>query len=192
VIFRLTPDSGRRTPGVFFWNTVWLILAVLILYSCTPADKANRPDRPVDRNDDMDLADRIRDRLLKAPVTAVSILDLKVKVFNGHAYLVGVVDRDEQVYRAVEIARDVGGVRSVTPYVLVGRRAGNDSALAAAVVNRLAGNPDLASGKIEVEAIRGHVVLMGVVSSRDDIRLAVALVRTVEGVRVVKSFLFVR
>ena len=190
--FCKTPDPGRLVSIGFFRNIIWLLLAALVLYSCAPADKAGRPDRPVDQNDDMDLAARIRERLLKSPVTAVSILDLKIKVFNGHAYLVGVVDRDEQMYRAVEIARNVGGVRSVTPYVLVGRRVDSDSALAAEVVNRLAGNPDLENVKIEVEAIRGHVVLLGAVPSPEDIRLAVTLVRTVEGVRVVKSFLFVR
>ena len=190
--FHTAADSGLRTPRDILRNAIWLLLAALLLYSCAPADKADRTDRPRDQADDLDLAHRIRERLLQAPVTAVSILGLKVKVFNGHAYLVGVVDRDEQVFRAVEIARDVGGVRSVTPYVLAGQRAANDPALAAAVVNRLAGEPSLANSRIEVEVIRGHAVLMGMVSSPEDIRQAVTLVRTVKGVRVVKSFLFVR
>jgi hyperosmotically inducible protein len=94
----------------------------------------------------------------------------------------------------VKLARGVEGVKSVTDYFLPKKK--DDTCgttanlkLATKVKLNLIGDKDIFSTQIEVKALQCRIILLGLVSSASDINRAIALAKSVEGVRSVKSFL---
>jgi osmotically-inducible protein OsmY len=61
--------------------------------------------------DDSTITTKVKAKLAKDPV--VSAMQVKVETFKGVVQLSGFVDSQEQVDRAVQLARDVKGVQEV-------------------------------------------------------------------------------
>jgi hyperosmotically inducible protein len=59
----------------------------------------------------------------------------------------------------------------------------------ATVKGKLIGDTDIGSTDIEVKTVQCNVVLLGLVSSRNQINKAIAYAKSVEGVRNVTSYL---
>lgn len=117
-------------------------------------------------------------------------LATKVYSFGGRVYLVGepsVSFRD----KAVRAARQVKGVRSVTPHWFAPGtgRAMDDTVVATRVRTNLIAEKALSSTQIELEVYGGHVVLMGMVRAAADVDRAVRVTRATQGVRGVSSYL---
>lgn len=67
--------------------------------------------------DDQTITASIKTKLLADP--NVSGLDINVDTFKGNVTLKGFVKTDSEAQRAIELARSVGGVKSVNPRLIV-------------------------------------------------------------------------
>jgi hyperosmotically inducible protein len=124
----------------------------------------------------------------------IETLDISVGCYKGHVYLVGEYDTAVQKDRAINIAKGVEGVKSVTPYLLPKKKGdicGTDENLAITgkVKAKLIGDKDIWSTNIDVKSVQCIVVLYGLVGSQSEINKAIAHAKGVDGVRNVKSFL---
>lgn len=118
--------------------------------------------------------------------------------FDGHVYLIGTYKFAEQPDLARQEARTVEGVRSVTVYMLSEQEVEAqtcdrwESGIEASTYKRLAEDEIVKAGRIEIDPIGCHVVLLGLVGSSTEKARAEEIARRVEGVTSVKSFLMVR
>lgn len=127
-----------------------------------------------------DMADRDSGKALK----------IHVYCFVGRVYLVGAIDDTAFRSFAVSTANKTEGVKSVTTH-FVGETdtLTEDLEIAATVRADLIAHSELSSTQIETETMNGEVVLLGMVRSKADARLAVKIAGEVEGVRKVTSYL---
>jgi hyperosmotically inducible protein len=124
----------------------------------------------------------------------IKSLDISTGCYRGHVYLVGEYDTIDQKNRAIKLAKSVEGVKSVTTYLLPKKK--DDSCgtsenlkIATKVKAKLVGDEEIWSTNIDVKSIQCHVVLYGLVETKQEIEKAIAHAKSVEGVRGVKSFL---
>ena len=178
------------------------ILLTLISFSlvfwvsaCNPVGVAQSERTVGEQIDDTALANEVKYKLLQDSL--IGGYKVEVKTLKGVVYLIGIVNNQSEVDRAVEIASTVGGVKSVVPYFLmknqadtIGRKV-DDTVIATEVKAKLIDDPELKSTQFDVEVLRGHVLLFGVVGNRDDLNRAIEHAATVKGVREVKSFVTV-
>ena len=133
----------------------------------------------------------LREALLSSDATAA--VHVTPYVYMGHAYLVGFVDGAAQRQRLTDAARAVAGVRSLDTYLPdqpAESETASDFAMKGEVKAALAVERDRVT-QIDVEALAGHVVLLGVVSGQAAIDAAVAAAQGVSGVTGVTTFLLV-
>ncbi len=124
----------------------------------------------------------------------VKVMDIDPYVFYGRVYLVGEYETDAQKARAIELAKDVEGVRSVRPHLLPkqdveGCGFSDRVAMKARIRKDLIAADDLHSTNVEVAVVQCHVVLLGVTDKASDIDRAIDIVRNVQNVRSVTSYL---
>lgn len=169
------------------------VLAFACLMGCTTIYGAARDERSIGKiADDKKIALDIKYRLIRDKT--VKGLDVSVYCFLGKTYLVGALEKDKQRQRAVEIARGVKGVKSVTTYFLdkskitIGKTV-DDSAITVKVKAKLIGDKEMKATQIKVKTILGHVVLLGVVGRKKDIDKAIKHAQGVYNVKKVKSFI---
>jgi hyperosmotically inducible protein len=124
----------------------------------------------------------------------VKAADISTFSYYGEVYLVGEYESQEQINRAVRIAKGVPGVRAVTTYLLPKRA--NDTCgmtdnlgLMAEVKKRLIKDTDIWSTNVEVKVVQCHIVLLGLVGSPREVAKAEAHAKAVPGSRGVASFL---
>jgi hyperosmotically inducible protein len=124
----------------------------------------------------------------------VKLFDISTYCFNGNVYLVGEYDLSSQQGDAINLAKQVEGVKSVTDYFLP-KKAGDlcgttdNVELLAKVTAKLVKDDDISSTNIKVKSVQCNIVLLGLVSSKTQIDKAIAHAKSVPGVRSVKSFL---
>jgi osmotically-inducible protein OsmY len=114
--------------------------------------------------------------------------------YMGHAYLVGFVADQNQADALVDRVRGIDGVRSVGVYLPTppaGRSTEADLELKARVKSALALEPGQVVTRVEIEALAGHVVLLGVVRSPDAVESAGRTAARRSGVTGVTNFLLV-
>jgi hyperosmotically inducible periplasmic protein len=124
----------------------------------------------------------------------IEILDISTFCYNGHVYLVGEYGAEKERKRALEIANQVSGVKSVTHHLL--RKKTEDTCgmtdnlqINATIQAELIGDKDIWSTNINVKVVQCNVVLLGVVGSRGEIAKVIAHAKGVSGVRGVTSYL---
>ncbi len=125
---------------------------------------------------------------------AIKVLDISPYCYYGNVYLVGEYRTEKERGRALEIAKQVPGVNSVTPYLL--RKKEKDTCgtidnaeIGAKVKAQLIGDKDIWSTNIDVKVVQCNVVLLGIVGSKTEIDKAVAHAKSVSGIRGVTSYL---
>lgn len=128
----------------------------------------------------------------------LSGLTLSIYVFMERAYLVGHVDNREQGQAVLDTARHVQGLRSVEGYLpvtaptadgnVVSDKA-SDVSLKAQVVSALALAPGVVKSRVHVEVLDARVVLLGVVSGKEERLHAETAATRVEGVKAVTNWL---
>ena len=110
--------------------------------------------------------------------------------FVSHVYLVGAID--DKAFRsfAVKTAKSIKGVKKVsTHFVKESDTMTDDIEIATKVRAALIAEGDLSATQIETETMNGEVVMVGMVRSKQDAKLAVKIAKGVEGVRKVTSYL---
>jgi hyperosmotically inducible protein len=168
-----------------------LILGILMT-GCTTVYKSAVDERSVGQQyDDEKITMDIRKKISDDP--KIKYFDISTYCYNGHVYLVGEYDTVDQKNQAVKLAREVEGVKSVTDYFLPKKK--DDTCgttanlkLLTKVKVELIGDKNISSTQIEVKALQCNIILLGLVSSDDEIKNAISLAKAVEGVRSVKSF----
>ncbi|MFC1533202.1 BON domain-containing protein [Thermodesulfobacteriota bacterium] len=124
----------------------------------------------------------------------VKILDISTYCYDGNVYLVGEYENPIQKRQALKLAKGVEGVKSVTGHFLPKRKgdlcgATDNLELIARVKAKLIKDEDIWSTNIEVKALQCHILLLGLVGSRNQISKAITHAKKVDGVRRVKSYL---
>ena len=177
-----------------YWRCFFIIFIVgSLMAGCGTIYKSAVDERSMgEQYDDEKITLAIRQKVLD---------DEKMKYFNistycyhGHVYLVGEYDTVDQKNRAVKLAREVAGVKSVTDYFLPKKEdptcgTTDNLKLLATVKKDLIADGDISSTQIEVKPIQCNIVLLGLVGSSSEIKKAVSHAKSVQGVRSVKSFL---
>ena len=164
-----------------------------------PADVASTQNVPLPREspapgatvgtvvDDSVLTAKLKSALLVDPT--VKGIDVKVETRKGEVQLSGFVDDQSQIDRAVTIARNMEGVRSVdnkmslkTGTASVGNVI-DDGLVTARVRAALFADPRVKSADIGVVTRKGEVQLSGYVDTQSQIDEAISIARGVNGVQ---------
>ncbi|MDR2696074.1 MAG: BON domain-containing protein [Deltaproteobacteria bacterium] len=175
----------------FFFLPVGLLLFIGLTACATPygvyVDK-----RPIEvLKDDALLRSRVGDTLHAQGFTGVN--ELTVHAYFGKVFLTGEVPENQRA-KAVQAARGVQGVKSVTSHWFISLRADseNDTPIKLRLEKNLIGADGVTSSRIDYVVNRGRVVLLGVVGSETERAAAVKAARNTQGVRTVTSYLFTR
>jgi hyperosmotically inducible protein len=173
---------------------LFFFLAVGVLFSgCGTIYKAAMDERSVGRQaKDEQIEMEIRKKFLNDD--NIETLDISTYCYNGDVYLVGEYGNRTQKSLAINLAKGVEGVKSVTDHFLPKKK--DDSCgtkenieLIASIKGKLIGDKNIWSTNIEVKAIRCNVILLGLVGYPSEITDAIAHAKSVQGVRKVTSYL---
>jgi hyperosmotically inducible periplasmic protein len=173
-------------------NITACLIILLTLSGCTVYNAAV-DERPVGTiADDTVIKGKIIKRFLADD--KIKTLDISVGCYRGHVYLVGQYDEPIQKDRAIEIAKQVDGVKRLTTYLLPKKKNDycglEDNLKIEGKVNaKLIEDKDIWSTNIDVKSVQCHIVLYGLVGSKAEITKAVAHAKSVGGTRGVTSFL---
>lgn len=155
-------------------------------------EAARSPERPMAFVEDKRLRIRLREALVAAEPG--DTLSISPYVYGGHGYLVGFVTSSGERTRLVDAARGVEGLTSLDvflPMKPAGASAEKDLELKLAVEKAITLNSRAHRMNVAVQALDGHIVLIGVVGSEAAVQSAGEAVRQVSGVEGVTSFLTV-
>ncbi len=134
--------------------------------------------------DDATITAKIKLKLLEDPITKARKID--VDTVNGVVTLTGIVESEKEIKRAVEIARNVKGVKKVVNNLRIGKRGIgaylSDKEITAKIKLKLIKDPELKALSIDVDTINGVVTLTGVVTSEYQKRKAIEHAKSVPGV----------
>ena len=174
-----------------FFLLAGLLLLIGLTACATPygvyADK-----RPIEvLKDDAVLRSRVGDALHARGFTGVN--ELTVHAYFGKVFLTGEVPEAQRA-NAVQAARGVQGVKSVTPHWFASLRTDteSDTAIKLRLEKNLVGADGVTSSRIDYVVNSGRVVLLGVAGSEAERSAAVKAARNTQGVRTVTSYLFMR
>jgi len=132
---------------------------------------------------------KIKASLVASPVRGTSGIDVYCR--QGVVVLVGVVSPGSSAGReAVRLSRETPGVKRIETYFVPARPSWtSDLEIKEEIRAKLVADPILVSGRADVAVYAGHVVLIGVVSSRQTVDRFVSDARAVGGVVSVTSFI---
>jgi osmotically-inducible protein OsmY len=177
----------------------FLILAVLLTGCCGSttvggwAYDAATDQRSVGKQaDDNIIWGQIKNDLLQSSVKGTE--QISVFCFNGIVVLAGVVAKGSEAgTEAVRIAHQVQGVKRVETFFLPSQQSQiSDFEIKEKIHFKMVGDSDLMAAQVDMTVIDGHVVLVGVVSSRAKVEKIIAIARATDGVMAVKSFIQVK
>ena len=165
---------------------------LLVFVGCTVYDTVLR-----DRNADTYARDEVRESKIRAKFIedpSVNAMDVATYVYGGQAYIVGEYDWPQQRDNAVMLAGSVGGVKSVTAYLLQKTKdvrcgPADNARINSEVKAKILRDSGIWSTSVDVKSVQCNVVLLGVVGSQKQIGRAIDHAFSISGVRQVKSFL---
>ena len=138
---------------------------------------------------DQELKIQLREALRARGESPVAITPY---VFMRRGFVVGFVHGAEQRDEVLRAAQGVEGLRSVQSYLPERHAASatvDDFETKAEIKEALVLHPEVGVMRVDVEALDGHVVLLGVVASEEARELAVTAAAGVSGVKGVTNFL---
>ena len=113
---------------------------------------------------------------------------VRVKVFDGVAFLVGTVDHLWQKERLREIAMEVPGLRSVVDRdIFIPPTGISDRELSAKIHRTLEDFSEIEAKTLAIRVENGYVVLAGSVTNRAELRRIVRVLSSLRGVRDIKT-----
>jgi osmotically-inducible protein OsmY len=144
------------------------------------------------QTDDTAIWGQIQNDLLQSDVKGTDSISVFCR--NGVVVLAGVVANDSQSgTEAVRIAHQVQGVKNVETYFLPGHRSRmSDFEIKEKIHFKMVGDSDLKADQVDMTVIDGHVVLVGMVSSKTKVEKIIGIARETKGVKVVNSFIQVK
>ena len=162
-----------------------LILAVILLFvlsGCAGSQKTG--ENPVGGVvDDSTITTRINHEMLKDDMVKARQID--VDTIGGHVTLTGVVATPEESARAVQIARNVPAVKSVSNHIQIGERKfgdiWTDNVISNKIKAKLIAEPEVRSLNIDVDVYLGVVTLSGIVSTKYQKDRAIQISRNTNG-----------
>ena len=169
-------------------SKTWLLFSALlvVLIGCAGASRQESAGQYLDDS-------TITTRVKSAYVTdrQVSALDIKVTTLKGTVQLSGFANSQQEIDRAVELARNVEGVQAVKNDIrLAPESTGeylDDSVITAKVKSALIADRQVHARDIKVETVKGVVLLSGSASSQQEIDRAAELARSVKAVKSVTN-----
>ena len=170
-----------------------LILLLILLTGCGTVYKIAKDERSLGAQyQDERITTEIRQKFMNDDY--VEYFDISTYCYKGNVYLVGEYDKVDQKVRAIMLAEQVEGVKSVTDHFLSKKNrdhcgSTDNLGLKARVRGVLIGDNDIESTNIEVKIVQCHVILLGLVDESREIKEAIAHAKSVEGVRSVTSYL---
>jgi len=183
----------RRINAARTFLCLLLFFIIYVTSGCGTIYKVAVDKRTIDTQlTDEQITMAIRQRFVNDK--AIKLLNFSVYCYDGHVYLVGEYETRAERQHALTEAKSVQGVRDITTYLLPKRKVPkcgtfNNVKLAAYVKAKLIKDMNIRSTNIEVKAVQCNVVLLGIVGSSDQVQMAIAHARRVEGVRKVISYL---
>jgi hyperosmotically inducible protein len=172
------------------------LLAVALLNGCTMAaitiyqlavDERKLGTFADDKNIEAAIATKFQEDERVKP------LDLSAFSYNGRVFIIGQYDSSKQKARAVKLARQTPGVKSVTAHVLPRTlsKCGqfDNASLEVRVKGHLITDEHIRATNVKVESLHCNIILLGIVETRTEASQAVACAKDVEGVRSVTSYL---
>ncbi len=150
-------------------------------------------------SDERSFGEHVSDSQLEASVKAAivsqqasEILSINVYSFYGDIYLIGEADQTAGA-KAAEAAKGVKGVRSVTSYFFPpDTMTAQDLVTEARINNNLLLAEGVPSGKVQVDVWAGQAVLLGILSSQEQMDKVIEVTKGVPGVKSIKSYLILR
>ena len=138
---------------------------------------------------DTEIEVKIKGSLGASPVRGTSGIDVFCR--QGIVVLAGVVPMGSSAgQEAVRIARATPGVKRVETYFVPSRPSWtNDFEIKETIRATMVADPTLISSRVDIAVYAGHVVLVGVVASRETAEKFVKDARSVNGVVAVTSFI---
>lgn len=147
-------------------------------------DERSVGDQTIDKQISLTIKGNLADR------DGNKALQVHVYCFLRHVYLVGAINDKKFRAFAIKTAKSTKDVRKVTNYfVKESDTTADDLEIAASVRAALIAEGDLSATQIETEVMNGEVVMLGMVRSKADAKLAIKIAKGVEHVRKVTSFL---
>jgi len=133
--------------------------------------------------DDSTITTRINHEMLKDDIVKARQID--IDTIGGHVTLTGVVATRQESARAVQIARNVPAVKSVTNNIQIGERKfgdiWTDNVISNKIKAKLIAEPQVRSLNIDVDVYLGVVTLSGVVSTKYQKDRAIHISRSTDG-----------
>ena len=162
-----------------------LILVVILLFvlsGCAGSQKTG--ENPVGGVvDDSTITTRVNHEMLKDDIVKSRQID--VDTIGGHVILTGVVATRQESARAVQIARNVPAVKSVTNNIQIGERkfgdVWTDNVISNKIKAKLIAEPEVRSLNIDVDVYLGVVTLSGIVSTKYQKDRAIYISRSTDG-----------
>lgn len=147
-------------------------------------DERSVADQAIDKQISLSIKGTLADR------DAKQALKVHVYCFLRHVYLIAAIDDAKFQDYAVQTAKKTKDVKKVTKYfVKESDTMSADLEIAAKVRAALIADTSLSATQIETEVANGEVVMIGMVRSKADAKLAIKIAKDVGGVRKVTSFL---
>lgn len=126
----------------------------------------------------------------------IKALDIFTGVYEGRVYLVGQYESLKQKKLAVEIAKGVENVKSVTTHMLLKKKEEDPDCktkknlgIMLTARKNLIQDKDIWSTNVDVKSVQCNIVLVGLVGTKGEIEKVKAHAKRVEGVRSVTSYL---
>jgi len=138
---------------------------------------------------DAEIWGQIKSELLRSSVKGTN--GISVFCRNGIVVLTGVVEKGSHAgVEAVRIATEVEGVKKVGTFFLPSQSSPiSDFVIKQKIHYKMVGDSDLVAGQIDMTVIDGHVVLVGVIESGDNVKRIIAIAYATKGVKAVISFI---
>ncbi len=164
-----------------------LLLCLVTLQACAIYGTATDERKTGTMSDDKIIATSIKSSLMNQSFS--DGWDIAVYCYYGHVFLVGECPKDLRP-KAIAIAKKREGSVSVTTHWFEPRADGNsDLIMSTKIRAALVGASNLNNTRIDFEVNANRVVLMGVAKSLEERKTAVRVVREVENVNTVTSYI---
>lgn len=187
-------------PFKSLFTTALLGLLPLLIVGCNKSPESGSAAVPATtvgtQIDDTVVTAGVKSALLTDP--DIKSFDLKVETRKGEVQLSGFAQNQAQIDRAVALARDVKGVKSVLNNLSLKAASASlgagvdDAVITTRVKAALLNDPAVKSVDISVATSKGQVQLSGFVNDQKQIERALEVARTVENVAGVSNEMAVK
>ena len=170
------------------------LIVVLLFAGCIEIGKTGYDAATDERSVGKQMGDaaiwsQIQADLLQSSVKGTDSINVFCR--NGIVVLVGVVAKGSHAgAEALRIAHEVEGVKKVGTFFLPSQPSPiSDFVIKEKIHFKMVGDSDLMADQIDMTVIDGHVVLVGVIESSDNVKRIIAIAHATKGVKAVISFI---